>query len=122
FKLKENKKSRTGIRFALNGIKEAVFNERNLRIHLFATIVVLAFAFYLKVSLIEWLFLLVAIQTVIITEMLNSAIERIIDYVKPEIHPKAKVIKDMAAGAVLLAAIFAVITGIMIFLPKLIQL
>ncbi|HZW68537.1 MAG TPA: diacylglycerol kinase family protein [Pseudogracilibacillus sp.] len=120
--MKENKKSGIGIRFALNGIKEAVLKEGNLRIHLIATIVVLAFAFYLKVSLIEWLFLLLAIQIVIITEMLNSVIERIIDYVKPEIHPQAKVIKDMAAGAVLLAAIFAVITGMMIFLPKLIQL
>lgn len=120
--MNEIKKRGIGIRFALNGMKEAMLNERNLRIHFIAMILVLAFAFYLKVSLVEWLFLLVAIQSVIIAEMFNSVIERIIDYVKPEIHPKAKVIKDMAAGAVLFATIFAVITGLIIFLPKFIQM
>src|SRR5699024_460818 len=103
-----------------NGLKESFVGERNFQIHLIAAIIVIGFAFYIKVSVIEWLFLLVAIQVVMITEIINSVIEGIIDYVKPEIHPQAKRIKDMAAAAVLVAAIFAVIIGIIVFSPKLI--
>lgn len=120
--MKDYKKRDIGLQFALNGIKEAFLHERNFRIHIVATFIVIVFAFYFQVRAIEWLFLLFAIQIVIITELINSVIERIIDYLKPEIHPKAKVIKDMAAGIVLIGAIFAVIVGFIIFIPKLISM
>lgn len=55
-------------------------------------------------------------------ELFNSAVEQIIDYIKPEMHPKAKIIKDVAAGAVLVTAIIALIIGVIIFLPKIIYL
>lgn len=110
------------MRFAFNGIREACIHERNFRIHLMVAIVVIGIAIYFRIEVVEWLFLLFAIQAVIITELINSVIERIIDYVKPEIHPKAKIIKDMAASIVLVSAIFAVIVGIIIFIPKLINL
>lgn len=120
--MKENKKWSIGLRFALNGIKEAFLQERNFRIHIVAAILVIAVAFYFRLTAIEWLFLLFAIHVVIITELMNSVIERIIDYVKPEIHPKAKIIKDMAASIVLVSAVFAVIVGLIIFIPKLISM
>lgn len=87
-----------------------------------AAILVVIASIYFQISAFEWLFVLVAVQVVIITELINSVIERVIDYVKPDIHPKAKVIKDMAASIVLIGAIFSVITGLVIFLPKLMNL
>lgn len=120
--MKEHKKNGIGLSYALNGIKEAILHERNFRIHIIAAFAVIIASFYLQLNALEWLFVLMAIQVVMVTELINSVIERIIDYVKPEIHPKAKVIKDMAAGIVLIGAIFAVLTGLIIFLPKLMNL
>ena len=58
------------------------------------------------------------IQAVLITELINSLIERVIDYIKPELHPKAKIIKDISAAVVLVAAITSIIVGLIIFIPK----
>jgi len=71
---------------------------------------------------LEWAAIILVIGFVLMAELFNSVIEKLIDYLKPEIHPAAKVIKDAAAGGVLIAAITAVIIGALIFIPKLIQL
>lgn len=120
--MKEDKKRGIGLRFALNGLKEAFVHERNFRIHIVAAIIVIVAAVYFQLTATEWLFILFAIQVVIVTELTNTVIERIIDYVKPDIHPQAKAIKDIAASIVLIGAIFAVIIGLIIFLPKIISL
>ena len=111
-----------GLQFALNGLKEAFLQEKNFRIHIIATFLVLLVSFYLRLTAFEWLFVLFVIQLVFITELVNSVIERLIDYIKPELHPKAKIIKDMAAAIVLISVIFSVVTGLIIFLPKIIKL
>ncbi len=116
------KKKGIGLKFALNGLKEVFLQEKNFRIHTFSAFLVLVFSFLFRLNSYEWLFILLAIQLVFVTELINSVIERIIDYIKPEIHPMAKVIKDMAAGAVLVSACFAVIIGLIVFLPKLSKL
>lgn len=66
----------------------------------------------------EWIFILSAIYIVLIAELVNSLFERVIDYIKPEYHLHAKIIKDIAAGIVLLTASLSVIIGLIIFLPK----
>jgi len=104
--------------YAFAGIKEAIIAERNLRIHLSFTIFVFIMGIWLSLSIVEWLFLLFAIGGMLALEMLNSAIERVVDLVTEEYHPLAKSAKDIAAGAVLLYAIMCVIVGIIIFLPK----
>src|SRR5690625_4471863 len=111
-----------GFHYAINGLKEAFIRERNFRIHIFVAIVVMICSFLFNLSAYEWLFILFAIQTVFLAELTNTIAERIIDHIKPEIHPKAKIIKDIGAAIVLIAAIFATITGIIIFLPKLLNL
>lgn len=116
------KKKGIGLKFALNGLKEVFLQEKNFRIHTFSAFLVLVFSFLFRLNSYEWLFILLAIQLVFVTELINSVIERIIDYIKPEIHPMAKVIKDMAAGTVLVSACFAVIIGLIVFLPKLSKL
>ena len=114
----KRKKFGIGLEYALNGLKEAFMRERNFRIHLFVTVLVIAFSFYVKLSAIEWSLILIMIQTVLIAELVNSLLERIIDYIKPEYHIQAKIIKDVAAAVVLIAAIFSVIVGLIVFIPK----
>lgn len=103
--------------YALNGIRLAVCYERNMRIHLAATIVVIVAAMVFRITKMEWLVLLLTIGAVISLEIVNSAIERTVDLVTDEYRPLAKEAKDLAAGAVLVFAIVAVIIGISIFLP-----
>ncbi|MFO1443420.1 diacylglycerol kinase family protein [Bacillus sp. Bva_UNVM-123] len=105
--------------YAFAGIKAAIMAERNLRIHLIISVLVMIIGLWLGLSKVEWLFVLFAIGGMLALEMLNSAIERIVDLVTAEYHPLAKNAKDMAAGAVLIYAIICVIIGIIIFLPKL---
>lgn len=111
-------KNKFGFSFAWNGIVEIVKTERNFQIHLIATLLVVASGFLVHLSLLEWVVIILVIGLVLVTELLNSAIEKTLDYIRPEIHPAAKIIKDVAAGAVLIAAISAVIIGLLIFIPK----
>ncbi|USK58841.1 diacylglycerol kinase family protein [Peribacillus asahii] len=107
--------------FALRGIWEGVKTERNIRIHSMMTVVVILLGAYVSLNWIEWLFVLIAVTGTIALELVNSALERVVDLVTEEYHPLARQAKDMAAAAVLLYAVFSVIVGIVIFLPKLIS-
>ena len=82
-------------------------------------VTVLGFLF--QISIQEWLFQIIAIALVIIAESLNTAIEKIADFIHPEYHKQIGVIKDVSAGAAFFAAIFAVIIGLIIYVPKFIQ-
>lgn len=118
--LKDKKRS-IGFKYAWNGIRLALKNERNFRLHLLSALLVIICSFIFQLSAMEWGIILLIISLVITLEMVNSVIERLIDYVKPEIHPQAKMIKDIAAGAVLISAIFSVVIGLIIFIPKIID-
>lgn len=91
-------------------------------IHTIATLVVIVLAIYFKINLTEWMWLTQAIFLVFIAEFINSAIEKNVDLVTEEKNEKARRAKDMAAAAVLLAAIYAVIIGAIIFYPYLAKL
>jgi diacylglycerol kinase (ATP) len=108
--------------YAMEGIGTFFKTQHNAWIHTFATVVVIAAGFILKVSNFEWCWLISAIAMVFIAEMFNTAIEFLTDIASPDIHPKAKVVKDVAAGAVLIASIASVIIGLIIFLPKILFL
>lgn len=115
----KDKKKKIGFSYAWNGLLETIKTERNFRIHLFIAILVIISGFIFNVSKLEWLILITIIIMVMVAEMVNTAIERMIDYVKPDKHPEAKVIKDVAAGAVLLTAIGSIVIGLIIFVPYL---
>ncbi|MFT7380649.1 MAG: diacylglycerol kinase [Roseivirga sp.] len=104
-------------RFAIDGLKHVIHNEHNFRIHLFAALVVIALGFYLQITTTDWLWLIAAIGFVMVTEILNSAIENLVDLISPQKQKKAGLIKDMAAAAVLIASITAAIIGVLIFYP-----
>jgi len=100
------------------GIKQFFRQEHNARIHLAAAIVVGFLAWRLKVSGPEAIELTIVIGLVWVTEILNTCIEKAMDMITTEHHPQIKIIKDLAAGAVLVAAAVAVIVGSFIFIPK----
>lgn len=108
--------------FAIKGIGSMIKSENNARIHLLASALVISAGFYFQLNLQEWLWISLAITLVWILEALNTAIEAIIDLVSPKFHPLAGKAKDIAAGAVLIASIFALIVGTIIFLPKVLLL
>lgn len=110
-----HKKFWHSFRFAAHGIAAAFRSELNMKVHSGLAVSVLAAAAAFRLPLSSWMLLLLAITLVLTAELLNTAIEATIDLVSPEIHPLAKKAKDTAAGAVLLTAVFAVITGIFVF-------
>ncbi|WP_053219133.1 diacylglycerol kinase family protein [Virgibacillus senegalensis] len=119
---KGNKKKRTvGFTFALRGWKYA-WKERNLRLQAVVAAFVLLMGVFFQLATMEWIILVFVIGLVIAMEMINTAVERLLDYLAPEFHPQAGVIKDIAAGSVLAAAVAAAIIGAIIFLPRIVQL
>jgi diacylglycerol kinase len=108
--------------YAFQGIVVFFKTQHNALIQVVAAIVVIILGFVLKVNTTEWCLLIFTIGLVFITEMLNTAIEFLTDLASPEIHPLAKKVKDVAAGAVLIAAIAAAVIGGIILLPKIVVL
>ena len=106
--------------FAGRGLK-LLFLEHNTWIHLIATLCVVVVGCWVSLSAIQWAICAILIGGVWVTEALNTAIERICDHVTPEIHPAIGRIKDIAAAAVLLSAITAVVAGLCIFVPAIID-
>lgn len=108
--------------YALNGILETIQKERNIKIHLFMMCMVIICGFLFHISYVEWLICILLFGLVISLEVLNTAIEAVVDLVSPTYHDLAKVAKDGAAGAVLISAIASAIIGLIIFIPKMIAL
>lgn len=105
---------------AIDGIDYTINHERNIKIEIFFAIIASILGFILKISLIEWLVIILAMGIVLSAELINTAIERTVDLVTKDYEELAKVAKDAAAGAVLVSSIFVAIIGIIIFLPKII--
>jgi diacylglycerol kinase len=104
-------------RYAFSGLRSLLNQEPNIKLHAAATILALGLGWYRHLSRLEWIALIIVIAIVWITEALNTCIEELCNlYVGETFHPKVKLIKDIAAGAVLLASIAALITGAILFL------
>jgi len=106
-------------RFAFDGIACFFQREHNAWLHFMATIAVLTLTVLVGVTKTELLALIFAIGFVWVAEMFNTCIERVMDFVSVQQHPEIKFIKDLASGAVLTAAITALATGAIVFIPKL---
>lgn len=108
--------------YAANGVKTAIKNEPNMRIHLFFAATTVTAAALLGFNIYEWILLTMTIFFVIMLELINTVLEALVNLVSPEIQPEAKVAKDVSAAAVLFAAFISVIVGILLFGPKLMAL
>ena len=106
---------------AFSGVFFVFSSQRNMRIHFIIALAVLGIAFFLKVKIIEMLVLFLIVFFVLLIELFNTIIEELADLLMPGHSRKVAVIKDMAAGAVLLASICAIILGCFIFIPYLIM-
>lgn len=104
--------------FAIRGIRLTV-NEPHTHIHIVLATIALVLAFVLKISSGEWLALILSITLVFTLEALNTAIESVVDLITVDYHELARDAKDIAAGAVFIAALGALLIGIMIFFPRL---
>ncbi len=104
--------------YAFKGIGYATATQLNFRVHLVATLVAVYLGYALHISVNEWQWVVLTITLVLVTELLNTAIETLVDLVSPEFNEKAGRVKDVAAGAVVITALFAVINALFIFLPK----
>ncbi|MDY7075360.1 MAG: diacylglycerol kinase family protein [Chloroflexota bacterium] len=105
--------------FAFSGLWYALRTQRNTRIHLTIAIAVIVLGVWLGLSLTQWAVLTLTVGFVLVSEMLNTVTETLVDLVSPDYHPLAKIVKDVTAGAVLLAAIISVIVGLLVLGPPL---
>ncbi|GIM44753.1 hypothetical protein DNHGIG_03020 [Collibacillus ludicampi] len=110
------------IGYAIEGMTYAILTQRNMRIHLGITLLVMILALLLDVTKIEMILLFFAIVLVIAAELINTAIEAVVDLMVVRYHRLAKIAKDVAAAAVLLTALHAVVVGILVFYDKLFPL
>ena len=108
--------------YPIKGLRYAYRNEQNLSVDVGVALLVTIAGFIFKLNLVEWAILALTIGLVISCELINTAIEAVVDLVTEDYHPLAKVAKDTAAAAVFVFAIIAVIVGLIIFLPKVIAL
>lgn len=116
------KRLRKSFGYAFKGIDDVIKHEPNMKIHVVVAILVVIMAIILKVSIIEWIILVLLIGAVLAAETINTTIENLVDMYTKEYDEKAKIVKDTAAGTVLILAITSVIIGLIIFVPKIICL
>lgn len=109
-------------RYAFEGIKLGLQVDHNLRIHFIVATIIILLSWILQIPFNEFLFVLLAITFVIFAELINTAIEEMTNLIIKEHRTEAKIAKDVSAAAVLFAAIFAVIVGAMVFIPRLVDL
>ncbi len=109
----------SALKIALIGMRELFAESRNARIQLVIFLLVLIAGFIVDLNRFEWLWLMIASAIVLVLEAMNTSIELLADVYTQEFNLKIKQVKDIAAGAVLIASIFAAIVGVVIFLPHL---
>lgn len=108
-------------RYAWSGLSATYKSEQNFRLQVLVAVVVVVFSFIFGISNKEWVIVLLVICLILLLELLNTALEKVIDVLEPKIHHYVKLIKDVMAAAVFLASLFAVIIGVIIYYPYLME-
>lgn len=108
-------------KYAFQGIRDGILHDKSIVFQIFLGCIALIVAGVLGCSWQEWLWILLCITIVVVGEIFNSCIEKCVDYISLERNPQAKLIKDMAAAAVLFNALFALVVACIIFIPKLVR-
>jgi undecaprenol kinase len=107
--------------YSFQGLTYAYKNEQSMTIHMITSVVVILMGFIFKITATEWILTFVIIGVVMGTELLNTAIEAVVDLVSPEKHPLAKIAKDTASAAVFIYSMIALVAGLLVFLPYVID-
>lgn len=126
---RDERKSEKGIKkfinsfkYPISGLRYAYKNEQNLEVDIGIAVLVVILGFLFKISVSEWAILTITVGLVISFELINTALEAVVDLITDKYHPLAKVAKDTSAAAVLILAIVSIIEGLIIFVPKIISL
>ena len=126
---RDERKSEKGIKkfinsfkYPISGLRYAYKNEQNLEVDICIAVLVVILGFLFKISISEWAILTITVGLVISFELINTALEAVVDLITDKYHPLAKVAKDTSAAAVFILAIVSIIEGLIIFLPKIISL
>jgi diacylglycerol kinase len=106
--------------YAVQGIRYAIQTQRNMRIHCFMALLTLCGAVFFQIKKVEWLLVILFIMQVMFAELFNTAMEVLVDMVAPQWREEAKVIKNVAAGAVFLCSLGAVVVGLWVFGPRIV--
>ena len=106
------------VKYAAKGFWILITSEKSIIAQVLIAIIMTIVGFLMNISATEWLFQITAISIVLVAESLNTAIEKMADFIHPEYHTRIGFIKDISAGAAFFAAIFAVIIGLIIYIPK----
>ena len=120
--MRKMKKIRNSFKYSIEGIWTSFKTERNMKIHIFIMILAIIAGIILKINKSEWIICIILFAIVIGSELFNTSIETIVDMVMPEKNEKAKIAKDVSAGAVLVVAIGAAIIGLVIFVPRILNI
>ncbi|MDQ1284486.1 MAG: undecaprenol kinase [Patescibacteria group bacterium] len=105
------------VKYAARGLKYAATHEKNFQNQIAVSVLVIAAMLYFQVTRSEAVVLFLVILGVLVMELLNTVMERVVDILKPKVHPYARLIKDLMAASVLVSSIFALTIGFIIFLP-----
>lgn len=116
------KKRIDSFKYAFRGIAEGFREEVNIKIHLVAAIIAISMAFFFELRTGKFCIILLCCGAVISLELMNTAIEKLCDMIEPNKNDKIKVIKDISAAAVLVASVVSLIVGLMIFVPKIMEM
>ncbi len=115
--VEELRRFKRSLRHAIDGIQYAVSHEKNFRIEILIAVLVIFLIFIFKVKNWEAIILILMIMFVLISELTNTVLERVVDILKPRIHPYARLIKDLMAAVVLISAMASIIVGTIILYP-----
>ena len=113
---------KNSFKYSIAGLKYAYKYEQSMTIHFFMTALVIILGVFFKVSIAEWAILLILIGIILATELINTALEALVDLVSPDYHELAKVAKDCASAAVFVYSIVAALIGLVVFVPKILEL
>lgn len=120
-KSKDKRKFSSSIKNCLEGINFVITNESNFKKEIAIGIIALLLSYILKISRIEFIIILIMIALVLTSEIINTSIEKVVDLYTKDYSNLAKIAKDVSAGSVLVMSIFSLLVGIIIFLPKIIN-
>lgn len=120
-KSKDKRKFSSSIKYCLEGINFVITNESNFKKEIVIGIIALLLSYILKISRIEFIIILIMIALVLTSEIINTSIEKVVDLYTRDYNNLAKIVKDVSAGSVLVMSIFSLLVGIIIFLPKIIN-
>ncbi len=115
----ENEKSKSSFVYAINGICSAIKTEKNLKFDVFVGIIIIVLGFLFRINMVEWIICIISIGLMLFAEIMNTAVEAVVDLYTREKNEQAGLAKDISAGAVLVMAISVAVVGLIIFLPKL---